>query len=65
MGGQIPVQVALVVALDRYLGKQIERDVELAAAELLDLRIAARLLVGEVVGRECQDSKAVFLVLLE
>jgi len=51
-----------VVALDRDLREDLEGDL-LLAAELLDVPVRARLLVGEVVGREGQDLETLGLVL--
>ncbi len=63
MGRQEPVQQALVVALDRDFGEDVEGSVFLGTKRL-DLSVGARLLAGEVVGGEGQDSKAFFLVSL-
>ncbi len=61
MGRQEPVQRALVVALDGDLGEDVEGSV-LVGTKRLDLRVRTRLLVGEVVRGEGQDSKAFVFV---
>ena len=48
--------------LDLDLRGQRERDVELGAAELLDLQRVAGLLTTEVVAREAQDDEALVAV---
>lgn len=51
-------------AFDCNLLSQRERDVEGTFAERLDLGIAARLLVAEVIGRHADDYEAFFSVTL-
>ena len=63
MARQEPVQRALVVALDGDLGEDVEGSV-LLGTERLDLSVGARLLAGEVVRGEGQDSKAFVFVAL-
>ena len=61
MGRQEAVQRALVVALDGDLGEDVEGGL-LLGTKRLDLSVCARLLPGEVVGGEGQDSKAFVFV---
>ncbi len=63
MARQEPVQRALVVALDGDLGEDVEGSV-LLGTKRLDLLVRTRLLVGEVVRGEGQDSKAFVFVAL-
>jgi hypothetical protein len=52
-----------VVAVDLELGVDRERDVVVRLVERDDLRVAARLLVVELVAREREDAQALALVL--
>jgi hypothetical protein len=56
--------VTVRIAADGDLGEEREGDMELAVAEGRDLRVGARLLGQEVVGREAEDGQALLLVLL-
>ncbi|MNN57388.1 hypothetical protein D3C81_1723750 [compost metagenome] len=53
-----------VMAVDLDLGAQREADPVVEAAERADLRLAARLLSGELVARQAQHAEAALAVLL-
>ena len=55
------IQLTLIIAFDRHLGKQIERDV-LLSAKRFDVGIGAGLLIAEVIGWEREDLEALVLV---
>ncbi len=63
MARQEPVERALVVALDGDLGEDVEGSV-LLGTKRLDRSVCTRLLAGEVVRWEGQDSKAFVFVAL-
>lgn len=62
--GKKLIQGALVVAFDGNLLEKVERDLPVVAAEVLDLGVAARLLVGEVVGWKSQNGETLVLILV-
>lgn len=61
MAGQELVERALIIALDGDLGEDVVLGF-LLGAELLDLGVASRFLLTEVVGGEGEDAKAFGLV---
>ena len=73
LAGYLPVGVGrkefvertLILALHRDLGEQLERDLPLLLAELLDFLVGPRLLITEVVGRKGENVETLVLVLLE
>ncbi len=59
------VERTLILTLHRDLGEQLERDLPLLLAELLDFLVGSRLLITEVVGRKGENAETLVLVLLE
>jgi anti-anti-sigma regulatory factor len=60
---QVLIQRNRVVTRDRYLRHHRKRDVVLAPAELLDLRICPRLLLAEIIGGNAENHESLILML--